>query len=260
MAIDLARPRLQLPQVTLCAVSSVNIAATLRALEVSRAHIDFAACKFFTDAAVPDSADVTVVPVPHLASATAYSNFMLRDLVDHIDTSHCLIVQWDGHVLDTGRWQPAFLDHDFIGASWPQFSDGHDVGNGGFSLRSRRLMQACRSADFRVSHPEDVAIGRTNRSWLEERGLRFAPRALADGFSAERAGDPQRSFGYHGVWHMPHVVGDAAFWDIYAGLDDRSTVGVDLAALVRCVAKGPGGVGKALRLTVDAARNAVSRW
>jgi hypothetical protein len=110
-----------------------------------------------------------VVPIAPLRSSAAYSDFLLTGLVDHVDTTHCLVAQWDGHLLDAERWQDAFLDYDYIGASWPQFDDGHDVGNGGFSLRTRRLMDLCRDPAFVPAHPEDVAIGRTNRAWLEER-------------------------------------------------------------------------------------------
>jgi hypothetical protein len=250
--------RLALPQVTLCAVTSVNVAATVKALAASLAEIEFGACKLFSDTQqMPGHPDIALVPIPRLASAAAYSAFILDGLVDHVDTSHCLIVQWDGHVLDARRWQAGFLAHDYIGAVWPQFGDGHDVGNGGFSLRSRRLMALCRAPGFRPSHPEDVAIGRINRRWLEEQGMRFAPPGLAHLFSAERAGDPQHSFGFHGVWHMPKLLGEAAFWEIYTGLDDITTVGHDLKSLVKQIAVGPGGVTRALRLMADAVRGAV---
>jgi len=172
-------------------------------------------------------------------------------MAEHVESSHCLIVQWDGHVLDADRWRPEFLDYDYIGASWPQFDDGHDVGNGGFSLRSRLLMDACRDPQFRASPIEDLAIGRENRTWLEERGLRFAPRAIADLFAAERAGDVGNSFGYHGVWHMPHVMGPAAFWQIYHELDDRRTVMHDFYTILRSVGRGPGGGLRAARMIWD---------
>lgn len=250
--------RLALPQVTLCAASSINVAATIRALEASLAQIDFAACRLFTDAAVtPDHPDITVVPIARMTSAAAYSDFVLSGMVDHIDTSHCLIVQWDGHVLDAGHWRADFLDHDYIGASWPQFTDGHDVGNGGFSLRSRALMEACRDASFRPSHPEDIAIGRINRSWLEDRGMCFAPRALADDFSTERAGDISASFGYHGVWQMPRAIGVDAFWDVYRMLDDRGTIRHDFADILKQVRQGGGGQRRSLRLIVDRIRHAI---
>ncbi len=249
---DASVPRLSLPQLTLCAVSSVNVAATLRALEACLAQIDVATCKFFTDSPVhPDHPDITVVPIAPVTSSRAYSDILLSQMADHIDTSHCLVVQWDGHVVDASRWRPDFLDYDYIGASWPQFADGHDVGNGGFSLRSRRLMEACRDPAFRTHHPEDVAIGRINRAWLEGRGMRYAPRALADLFSTERAGDVSNSFGYHGAWLMPRVIGTEAFWSLYRDLDDRGTIRHDFADILKQVWHGRGGWKRALRLILD---------
>lgn len=244
--------RLPLPQVTLCAVSSVNVKATVRALEASLAQIDAGAALLLTDSQVrPDHPGIRVVPIAPIPSARAYSDFLLTRLVDHIDTSHCLVIQWDGHVLDAGRWQPEFLDHDYIGASWPQFDDGHDVGNGGFSLRSRRLMQLCRDPAFRRDHPEDVAIGRTNRAWLEGQGMRFASRALADRFAAERAGDVTASFGYHGAWLMPAAIGVEPFWRVYRELDDCGTIRHDFWPILKQIRRGNGGRARALRLALD---------
>ncbi len=251
--------RLFLPQVTLCAASSVNVAATIRALEYSLAQVEFGACLLFTDAVItPGRPEITVVPIAPITSAAAYSQFLLSHMVDHIETSHCLIVQWDGHVLDAGQWRSDFLDYDYIGASWPQFTDGHDVGNGGFSLRSRAMMENCRHADFETFHPEDIAIGRRNRGWLESRGMRFPSRALADCFSAERAGDPSASFGYHGVWHMIRAIGVEAFWDVYRDLNDRSTVRHDFKTILQQIQRGQGGVGRTIRLIADRVRYAVS--
>lgn len=236
----------------MCAASSVNVAATVRALEVSLQCIVFGACKLFTDAKItPDHPGITVVPIPRLTSSKAYSDFLLTDLVGGVETSHCLVAQWDGHVLDAARWDPAFLDYDYIGASWPQFSDGHDVGNGGFSLRSRRLMELCRDPGFASYHPEDVAIGRINREWLESKGMRFAPKALADLFSAERAGDVAKSFGYHGAWHMPSAIGVDAFWAVYAELDDRKTIRHDFRTLVKRLGRERNGWRQVLRLVLD---------
>jgi hypothetical protein len=252
--------RLALPQVTLCAATSVNVAATIQALEHSLDRIDFGACLLFTDAPVQvRNPAIRLVPISHLGSVQAYSHFMLAQLADHVATSHCLVVQWDGHVLDAGRWDPAFLEADFIGARWPQFGDGHDVGNGGFSLRSRRLLQACQSARFRHDQPEDVQIGRTHRTWLEAQGLRFAPNAVADRFSAERAGDPLASFGYHGVWHMPRVLGTEAFWQRYRTLDERGAVRHDLGALLKQISTGQNGLARALQLLSDRAVDAINR-
>lgn len=247
-----ALPRLALPQVTLIAVTSVNLAATVTALETSMAQIDFGAIKLLSDRRpdrLPQEAEW--VPIGALGSASAYSDFMLNRLADHVTTSHALVVQWDGHVIDAARWRPDFLEYDYIGASWPQFEDGHDVGNGGFSLRSRDLLEACRAPDFRAAHPEDVAIARSNRTSLEAQGLRFAPRPLADDFAAERAGNPATSFGYHGVWHMPRLLGREAFWQLYLGLDERSSVRNDFADILFKIGSGRRGFGRAVRFLRD---------
>lgn len=244
--------RLSLPQVTLCAVTSVNVAATIQALETSMAQIGFAACKLLTDVSIQSCpTSIEVLPVPRLKSSAEYSSFLLSKMVDHIATSHCLVIQWDGHVLDSKRWRTTFLDYDYIGASWPQFDDGHDVGNGGFSLRSRRLMEACRALPFKSDQAEDIAIGRTNRKWLENNGMRFAPKALADAFSTERAGDLNASFGYHGVFNMPRAIGLDKFWGIYQTLDEHSTVRHDFLPLLKAVRRGPDGWSRALRMIAD---------
>ncbi|WP_245790217.1 DUF5672 family protein [Erythrobacter sanguineus] len=231
------------------------MAATISALEASLAEIAVAETLLFTDAdpaalGIVMSDAIRFVPIERIRSSAAYSRFILEDLADHVDTSHCLIAQWDGHVIDGTRWCDEFLEYDYIGASWPQFDEGHAVGNGGFSLRSRRLMEACRHPDFISHHPEDVAICRTNRVMLEQFGLRFAPVDLADRFSAERAGDPATAFGYHGVFLMPQVLGAERFWSLCRRLDDRATLRHDFGDLLRMVIKGRNGLWRGLVLAI----------
>ncbi len=255
MRPPLADTYLDLPQVTLCAITSVNLAATIRALELSMSHIRFGACKLFTDAIVHDCApELEVIAIARLGSSEAYSAFILNELRHHVDTTHCLVVQWDGHVLDAQNWRPEFLEYDYIGASWPQFCDGHDVGNGGFSLRSKRLLDAVADPAFCWTHPEDLAIGRFNRQWLETKGIRFADRRLADLFSAERAGDLARSFGYHGIFNMPSALGTTSFWEVYRTLDDVGTMRHDFSALLCAVGRGRGGAMRAMTMIFDRLR------
>ena len=244
-------PRLQLPTVTLCAVTSVNIAATVEALRASADQIEFAECLLLTDSVLATPDPIRRVAIPQLASAADYSDFLLKRLVEHVRTPHCLIVQWDGFVIDAGQWQNKFLDFDYIGAPWPQFRDAHDVGNGGFSLRSRRLMEACTSADFVASHPEDVAICRINRPMLEsEHQIRFADSSTAKAFAFERA-DRHECFGFHGAFNLIPTVGADRFWQIYSSLDDRTTVFVDLVSIVRQLGSGKAAAKRRFRLIAD---------
>lgn len=255
--------RLALPQVTLCAATSVNLAATVRAMEHCLALIDFGRAVLLSDTApakMPQGLEH--VPIAPLRSSADYSRFMLRELAPHITTSHCLIVQWDGFILDADAWEPAFFDCDYIGAPWPQFDDGHDVGNGGFSLRSRRLLEACQAPGFAFSaEPEDVVIARRNRLWLEtEHGLRFADRVLASRFSFERDRTVTPNFGFHGVFNLPDAIGTDGFWQVYNELDDTGTVWTDFGPLVSCMARsGKHGFRRAFRLAADRIRFAGQR-
>ena len=249
--------RLELPTVTLCAASSVNVPATLAALRSCLNQADFAECLLFTDAAelAADPA-IRLVPIARLNSSQDYSRFILRELVDHIRTDYCLIVQWDGFILDAGQWRADFLEFDYIGAPWPQFSDGHDVGNGGFSLRSRKLLEACRDPSFREEHPEDIAVCRTNRDFLESRhGIRFADRSTAGHFSVERSAPASPTFGFHGIFNMSNALGGDRFWQIYSTLDDRRTAFTDYGLLMRQLGRGRDPTARRARLTWDRVAN-----
>lgn len=247
--------RLSLPQVTLCAAASVNVVATVAALNRCLDQVEFGGCLLFTDAdpaALELNGRIATVAIDRLSSAEAYSHFLLRSLVAHIATTHCLIVQWDGFVLDSSRWEPEFLSFDYIGAPWPQFRDAHVVGNGGFSLRSSRLLRACRDEAFVAGHPEDVVIARTNRDLLERKyGLRFADQELAERFSFERTVPKQPTFGFHGIFNLMDALGPQEFWEIYRTLDSRSIVAVDYWRLLRELGKGPGAWPRRVKLTLD---------
>lgn len=250
---------LNLDQVTLIAATSVNVDATIQAMEACRRNIRFAACKLLTHGTprdVPSGIDVAIIP--EMKTSRQYSDLMLCNLADHVDTAHCLVVQWDGHVVNPQLWNDSFLEYDYIGASWPQFGDGHDVGNGGFSLRSRRLLEACRSPAFTPSHPEDVAIGRLNRTWLEAQGLRFAPRNLADAFSAERASSLDKAFGFHGAWHMPQVLGADRFWTMYQELENRTSVYHDASLIMSHLIKDRCGLSRCMKLVWDKFQHTLS--
>lgn len=250
--------RLSLPDVTLCAVTSLNVEATLAALQHSRSLVDFGACLLVTDVPVRRSdTGIRIVSIERLRSSEAYSRFVIAELPDHIETGHCLMTQWDGFVINPGKWSPAFLDYDYIGAPWPQFDDGHDVGNGGFSLRSRRLLDACRLPGFTGCHPEDVTIARTNRAFLEAQGIRIADRSIAERFSCERDGDPADTFGFHGVFRMIEAIGADRFWEVYCGLDDRTTLWRDMATLWQQLGGGRDAPSRRMRLLLDRARDAI---
>jgi hypothetical protein len=112
-----------------------------------------------------------------------YNEFGVKELYKYIETSHVLLIQHDGYVLDGSRWSDEFLQYDYIGAPWT-YKDGRNVGNGGFSLRSRRLHEILASdKSIDICSPEDEIIGRLYRPYLEKNyGVKFAPEYLAHKF------------------------------------------------------------------------------
>jgi len=146
--------------------------------------------------------------------------------VEHVTTPFVLVFQWDGFVLDPGAWTDAFLDYDYIGAPWEEASapPGRRVGNGGFSLRSRRLLEALQdpALAFDPRRPEDKVICRELRPALEARhGVRFAPVELAARFAFEHLPPPHPTFGFHGHANLPLAMPEADLWVALEELPDR---------------------------------------
>jgi hypothetical protein len=204
---------LELPTVTLCCVDTKNHALAVRSIARSRRNIRFARTILFTNT-VPQSVnvpqDVEVCPIDTLQSREAYSQFIIKKLVEHINTDHVLVTQWDGYATNPEVWDPAFLDCDYIGAPWTDALNDRNVGNGGFSLRSRRLLEALQDPRIEVRLNEDQEIGDRFRDLLErEHRIRFGTSALARTFSFEmdhsHIDTVGPTFGFHGLFNFFQV-------------------------------------------------------
>lgn len=175
------RRKLDLPQVTLVAADTTDkVALTQRAIEKCLEGCSFGAVKLFTN----DTSRKHAVPIPPLDGLEGYSRFITRELHKHVQTSHALIVQHDGYILNPPAWQNSFLRYDYIGAPWQQW---RAVGNGGFSLRSKKLLEATAKLNSaEMPHPEDSWICFKHRNDLERLyGIQFAPFELANLFAFE---------------------------------------------------------------------------
>jgi hypothetical protein len=131
-----------------------------------------------------------------------FCRFLLTGLARHIDTDFALLVQWDGYGIKPEYWTDDFLDYDYIGAPWPP--DGEQrVGNGGFSLRSKKWLECGLTAPGYQGEPEDVFCCRKHLKHYLDNGCKVAPLELALRFSTEgRCPEhgtwPQvESFGFH---------------------------------------------------------------
>ena len=129
-----------------------------------------------------------------LGSKENYSKFVLRELNNYVDTPFVLITQWDGFVINGDGWKDEFFDYDYIGARWVW---DNVVGNGGFSLRSKKFLEVCSTFSFELTHPEDHQICRIYKEDLEKLGLKFATSEVAHKFAVENE-TYTNQFGYHG--------------------------------------------------------------
>jgi hypothetical protein len=141
-----------------------------------------------------------------------YSDFIIKDLYKHASGDFCLIVQHDGYVIDHLMWRDEFLSVDYIGAPWPpEWGYKNRVGNGGFSLRSKRFMEhsALILGDFDFRDPtyflnEDFLLTNCCYEKLSALGMQFADVELASWFSNEYPIPEMkdRTFGVHDVWFL----------------------------------------------------------
>ena len=220
--------KLDLKDVTLCAISSVSIEDTIKALKYSMKDIKFAEVKFISDHKI-DEPDIEWIECEKL-DYTGYNLFNVNELHKHINTKFVLKIHADGFVIHADEWRDEFLEYDYIGAPWahqPEWGcvGEHRVGNGGFTLRSKGLIEAPTKYDFpdrldRVimapdSRPElkgqiitwneDGYFCREYRHLFKEKGFKYAPVDVAKHFSHE-GWCPEINgiypFGFHGKHHV----------------------------------------------------------
>jgi hypothetical protein len=136
-----------------------------------------------------------------------YNNIILNDIVEHINTDFILIIQYDGFVLNPQQFTREFLEVDYIGAPWP-FFNYRKVGNGGFSLRSKRLCEVVKKYAYLrpPGQPEDYFICKEIADLLEyQHGIKFASAQLAQKFSIENRFIKNMPFGFHGLSTLPFI-------------------------------------------------------
>jgi len=200
---------------------------TIKALDrtlQTLSHLDIKTIYWFSDVPCPYP-DVRVrwIKIPRFKKYTDEYNKITLKLVPHIAVEdYNLIIHADGFAVNRESWDPQFYEYDYIGARWPNGG----VGNGGFTLRSRKLYDALLDIDVAYATqqfpqdiidnteffvldyyndkviPEDNIICKLYRPKLEqEYGIKFADGDIVDKFSIEHnMSSPWlgKSLGFHG--------------------------------------------------------------
>lgn len=208
---------LELKNITLVAVSSVRIEETIDALKNSMIGIDYFDVILITHekpSYLPSS--IIFKQCPKIKSIKEYNQFILFELYKYIDSDFALVVQYDGYVLRPDKWNDNFLEYDYIGAPWRKgnyfTSDGANVrvGNGGFSLRSKKLLESFNKlnisfVDRNISdYHEDAVICVFCKKELERYGIKFPQVSVASKFSREEkfSDSELETFGFHEDKHV----------------------------------------------------------
>ncbi len=212
------KKKLKLPNVSLLAIAhKKDVDQTQISMKISSENIKFGAVKLLTSAQPKIKyPDIEYVPIKPM-NLEEFNKTMIEDLHKHFETTHCLFVQADSFVVNYKLWKDEFLKYDYIGAPWSDelvINENlvlnvkkNPVGNGGFSLRSRKLLQTTAKIDYdSLKFPlksEDVVVCHYLYDKMIEEGVKFAPPKLASQFSIENVNNLYGQnldsvFGFHG--------------------------------------------------------------
>ncbi len=210
---------LTLPQVTIISIDCAHLEEAVKAIRYSCRNICFKEAILFTDTNI-QADGIRTIQIDKLTTIDQYSDFVLR-LSDYIDSDYVLIVQNDGFILNVDMWSDEFLQYDYIGAVWPleqswierqqtsrwMVEGFNRVGNGGFSLRSRKFLEL--SSEFKSCNKfgEDAFLNIVKYKHMLNNNIFYPPIELANRFSRENnlsdwtnpgEHNPLESFGFHG--------------------------------------------------------------
>ena len=194
------------------------------AIEKTLEAIDCKEVITFSDRPIVEGAKF--IPIVNKINLYDYSTVMVKHLWLHVETEYALTIQWDGMAVNRNLWDDAFLNYDYIGAIWPWPIQGINMGNGGFSLRSRKLLDALRDTDIKLGtelsgQNEDIAIAVEYRKLLMEKyGINYAPQEVARRFSTENEWLGS-TFGFHGLWNIPRFLNRQEVEQLLFSVKDR---------------------------------------
>lgn len=218
---------LKLDNVTLVCIEGLKPELGLKALNLSKQNIEFGKIKLISIEKPSNiTEDIEFHQIQKLTSKE-YNEFCLFKLNDYIDTKFCILIHLDGFIINPNLWDDEFLKYDYIGAPWTyshimgspyildtvkqkQESKINLVGNGGFTLRSKKLLQETQNCPIPFTsilnndvYLEDGYFCLNNYDYFKDKGIKFAPVVLANKFS----NDPPNitgCFGFHGDRNLIH--------------------------------------------------------
>jgi hypothetical protein len=153
---------------------------------------------------------VPINPITH----NEYNKWCLHELNDYVNTDYCLSFQDDGFPINPELWDDIFFNYDYVGAPC-KTTDGilyaeEQIGGGGFTLRSKKLLEYTKTIEYDYSTNEDTIISLIKRNEIVNLGMKICPHNIARKFVVQNPLDEnhtiETSFGFHSrVVHMAVV-------------------------------------------------------
>lgn len=229
---------LDLSRITLIAVDNTSrVGGTIKAIYTCMGQAKFGSVKLITSAEVKEQYQESLLEdgivieemVYPITNIDEYSKYCLYELHQHVDKEYCLMVHDHAFIVNPDAWTDEFYDYDYIGAPWAYqensyvtpFGEHIRVGNGGFSLRSKKLLEVplkreipfdCTTGDFYKhfnanNFAEDGNICVHNRHLFIEEGCKFPLIETAARFSYETPVAENQGltpFGFH--FNLPPTI------------------------------------------------------
>tara|TARA_Y100001958_G_C21200227_1_gene527006 strand:- start:892 stop:1605 length:714 start_codon:yes stop_codon:yes gene_type:complete len=194
--------KLKIP-VDLVTINCNMVEEGVKALEYSTKYIEFNNVFLLSDQTISGNFDL--ISIKKIRDVEDYNNEILN-LSKHIKSEYVLIIQHDGHVINHKKWDDLFLKFDYIGAPWPNSKKWNErwkyypkemeekilknlnlnrIGNGGFSLRSKKFLDYSRSYKEVDGAPEDIFLNILNYDRAFEYGIKYPDVKTAISFSYE---------------------------------------------------------------------------
>jgi len=142
--------------------------------------------------------------IPRITNMTDYSLYFIRELYKCFSTNFCMTTHEDGFIVNPDSWTNKFLEYDYIGAPWKflgtRFRDKNGdpaIGNGGFSLRSKKVCEYVSKNYLMINDNEDKYFSNC-ADCSKPANIKYPPVNLALQFSQETLLDKNiKPLGFH---------------------------------------------------------------
>lgn len=198
-------------------VTSENyIEPTLKSMEISLKAREFDDCFIICP---KNDLECPILQINEEVKWEDYSWWVLKNLSKYVQTDFALCVQWDSCIINPELWDDEFLKYDYIGAPWA-FDSINRVGCGGWSLRSRKLLELCSMLPYvktgnKELDNEDYHFCITHYQYMVDNGIKFAPLELARKFGVE-----------HPIPEAPHRYNDLSTYKSFGFHSEYCTAGM----------------------------------